>query len=653
MSIEKIFNKDQLALYTKINERVIKEEATLKQAFNIDYSYDMSANAYYFYPMLFFNKEIDLPEVELIEFIVAGVMYYEFIIAFDRKMDMQSSCDIGALFYHSMLSQRSIELLSDLFGDKAEFYFEHMHRYTREYIEAVCLEKRNPEYYKDAELRMKVLKGKSAVAKCFSAGVAILSNNTDEIAVMDEFQDYFNMAFQLFDDFKDIKEDIRINKKTWVNAEFFDSEEKKVYEQLFYSGKLFDIFKQIVFYCNKSLSLAGKYPAWIKNVRCFLEKVNHIYEDLCEKRIGMVEMDQLHDIHTCIEKMIGFFKKTYINDRFTEAEHYMNFPHEDGYCSKVEQIGNIFVKTEIINLLCSCNADDEFFEDVRAQWSKELWKYKTEWFEYGWSYFPDLLELAPDVDDLAEIMRLYKNDDSTRKYMIECINFVVNNCIKKDGSIDTWMISKDNLSEYELRAKREANLRWQIRQDIEVTANFLYSLSFYKDDIQDYGEICRNGYEYLISKKSGNGLWKSTWYTGDLYGTYMCMNFFRSLGDKTEDIKGISKAVSDCFDESGKYIYSDNLNDLALALIIIMETRDLNENKEKVRIILMNAKEYIPSVINDSGFSCAMPFISLGSIKYHGTVNGKKVEYCYENTFESQLLTSSLVLKCISELEKC
>ena len=652
MSIEKIFSKDQLALYTKINEKVIHEESELKQAFEIDYSSDMSTNVYYFYPMMFFNSEISLPEDKLIEFILAGVMYYEFIIAFDRKLDGQSSCDIGTLFYHSMMAQRSIEILSRLFDDKSKLYFECMHKYTREYIEAVCLEKNSPEYYKDPELRIKVMKGKSAVAKCFSAGIAILSDNVDEIAVMDEFQDNFNLAFQLFDDFKDIKEDIKSNKKTWVNAECFDSEENKIYEHLFSSGKLLEIFKQVVFYCNKSISLAGKYPAWIRNVRCFLGKVNHLFEDLCGRHVGMIDINQQRDIRICYEKMIEFFKKSYINDRFTESEHYMNFPHEDGYCSKVEQVGNIFIKTELINILCSCNADKEFFEGARAQWAEELWKYKTKYFECGWSYFPELLELAPDVDDLAEIMRLYKNDESAREYMIECINFVINNCIKKDGSVDTWMISKDNLSENEIIAKREANLRWQIRQDIEVAANFFYSLSFYKEYIPEYENICSKGYEYILSKKSENGLWKSTWYTGDLYCTYMCMNFFKSLGSKTADLKDMAKAVSDCFDESGEYTYSDNLNDLSLALIIIMGTTDFNEDKGKVKNIIIKAKEYLPAVIDKSGFCCAMPFISLGTIKYYGKVNGKNVEYSYENVFESQLLTSSLVLKCLSELVK-
>lgn len=273
MGIETIFSKEQLALYPKINAKVLSEEEGLKRAFNIDYSYDMSDNAYYFFPMLFFNTKMNLPESELIEFISAGVMYYEYVIAFDRKFDTQSSCDIGALFYHSMLSQRSIEKLSNLFGDKSDLYFEYMHRYALEYIEAIIIEKTQPDYYNDIELRKKVLMGKSAVAKCFSTGVAILSNQNDEIAIIDEFQDYFNFAYQLFDDFKDIKEDIKSNKRTWVNSDCFDAKDNKVYEQLFYSGKLFDVFKQIVYYCNKSISLAGKYPTWIKNVRCFLEKV--------------------------------------------------------------------------------------------------------------------------------------------------------------------------------------------------------------------------------------------------------------------------------------------------------------------------------------------------------------------------------------------
>lgn len=651
MGIENIFNKKQLSLFPKIRTKIQNEEEKLQKAFKFNYSSDNSTNVYYFFPMLFFNSQINLPEDTLIEYISAGIMYYEYIIAFDRKLDEQSTNDIGTLFYFSLLSQRSIEKLGNLFGDKSNLYFGYMHRYVLEYTEAIIIEKNDPNYYNDAKLRNKVLKGKAAIAKCFSTGVAILSNQNDEIAILDELQDYFNIAYQLFDDFKDIKEDIKSNQKNWINADCFNVKDNKVYEQLFHSGKLSEIFEQIVFYCNKSISLAGKYPIWIKNVRCFLEKVNRMYEDLTGNHIGIITMNVNSNISACKEKMIDFFKKVYINDRFAEASHYMNFRHEDGYCSKVEQTGNIFVKTELINILCSCN-NDIFFSDVRTQWQSELWNYKTRWFKCGWSYFPNLLELAPDVDDLAEIMRLYSNDEVARNYMIECINFVINNCIRENGSIDTWMISKENLNEYETRAKKEAELRWQIRQDIEVVANFLYSLSFYKNDISNYHEICQKGYEYLISQKSKEGIWKSTWYFGNLYGTYMCMNFFKTLGDKTEDLKEIVRTILQCFNESGEYIYSGNLNDYALAIIIILETINFAENLDMVKKIISTAQKFFPTVIDDTGFCCAMPFIRLGTIKLFGKVNGKEVEYIYDNLFESQLLTSSLVLKCITELEK-
>jgi len=57
--------------------------------------------------------------------------------------------------------------------------------------------------------------------------------------------------------------------------------------------------------------------------------------------------------------------------------------------------------------------------------------------------------------------------------------------------------------------------------DVEVVANFLYALFLY--DGEKYFGAIKKGVDYLISEQNIDGSWKSRWYYGKYYGTYVCL----------------------------------------------------------------------------------------------------------------------------------
>ena len=223
-------------------------------------------------------------------------------------------------------------------------------------------------------------------------------------------------------------------------------------------------------------------------------------------------------------------------------------------------------------------------------------------------------------------------------------------CINLDGSIDTWMLSKDNASEAEKYAREFAKKRWKIRQDPEVTANFLYSLSFYKDKVKDYERIIEKGLKYLLECRSENGFWSSSWYCGDMYGTYVCTRCFKEFDETGEVINSILTAVLSVFSDNGRCKEEMPLTDYLFAILIIIELYNLEYSekyKDKMVLIFRRFIERINIEIdNEIGFLPSSAFIKVAEIVYK---NNDK-EYKYDLTYESILITTALGLKCCNRI---
>lgn len=648
MRIGEVFTTNQLEIYPKIMSKLKEDGEYWDETFGVQTKTHL--NAYYMYPFLFMKDSMGITDMDITDLAVAGINYYNYIIAFDRKIDNETKNDAWVLLYFSLRAQDSIICLNKLLGEHAEIYFKYMKKYTGEYIHAVALE--NSDEILNIEKYQVIARGKSAISKCFATAIALMSEQDSEIERIELFQDYFNEAYQTFDDFKDIKDDIKTGRKNWIISLLGKKTNGNVYEELYRSGNLKTIFEKIIYNCNKSIAISGEYPGWIKNVRYFMNKVNRIYKDITGNYLGIVFIDKHTDLNQKYKLVYEYLISTYGYTKFLETNHYMNFHKEDGYQGEPEQVGSVFGKTFLINLLTEISSD-AMMQQMKEEWKGEIFTYRTKWFRFGWCYFPQLIELAPDVDTLSEIMRLFynsSNDEVLEDYLLQCIQFVNDNCTKEDGSINTWMISEKNRNNIEEKAKKIADQKWKIRQDTEVTANYLYSLSFYKNKVKNYNKIVERGYAYILSKRSENGLWKSSWYNGDLYGTYVCMRFLINNNSNDLEITKLSKDILKCFNKSGIYIYSDNLNDYALAIIIIANVYQHIKDEPVTSKIITRAKECLPMAINNEGFCCANPFIKMGSIKQRGGLGDKQFEFTYDFTYESLLITTGLVYKSINLL---
>src|SRR6185369_3155358 len=98
----------------------------------------------------------------------------------------------------------------------------------------------------------------------------------------------------------------------------------------------------------------------------------------------------------------------------------------------------------------------------------------------GWKYFPELRELPPDADDLAQIMHVlhrWGRRDAIDAYCTRPLEVVLNDNSHPDGSFETWIVPKSNRSGDEDLQERWIEMAWGSGPDAEVMANLLYALA--------------------------------------------------------------------------------------------------------------------------------------------------------------------------------
>jgi hypothetical protein len=156
-----------------------------------------------------------------------------------------------------------------------------------------------------------------------------------------------------------------------------------------------------------------------------------------------------------------------------------------------------------------------------------------------WSYFPTVKEVAPDADDLGQIMQVFIKHNCKKEiedYCLLGVKILIEDCYDNEtGGIGTWIIPKENLTETQKIQKNFNDNKWGSGPDIDVMANFLYALCLY--DYKNYKKVIENGTKYIYSKIEKSCFWNSRWYYGWQYGTMICVRLGNELIKKNEKLK--------------------------------------------------------------------------------------------------------------------
>lgn len=249
----------------------------------------------------------------------------------------------------------------------------------------------------------------------------------------------------------------------------------------------------------------------------------------------------------------------------------------------------------------------------------------------GWSYFPTVQEIAADIDDLGQIIQLFvlsKKQQFIDDYCLNAISIALSERILDNGGIETWIIPKENQTQVQKRQEHFNTSKWGKGPDVEVVANFAYSLAIL--DKAKYDDVIKRTISYVAEHQNDKGFWGSRWYYGNYYGTYVCLRLLKlSEKDHSNEIKKALEYLVESQNNDGGFSIEQNKasDPLSTALAILVLKLFCDKNHQ----IIEKAVIYLTSLQNGDGSWKAVDFIKP---KVH-------------EPYKSKTLTTAYVLKSL------
>jgi squalene-hopene/tetraprenyl-beta-curcumene cyclase len=221
--------------------------------------------------------------------------------------------------------------------------------------------------------------------------------------------------------------------------------------------------------------------------------------------------------------------------QFAEVRHRMRFSRAAGFTgSSEDQTGDIFARATLANLfldIAQLLQSPQTAASLRAGAVREA--------EYvagarvtdragGWSYFPDLPELPPDVDSLAAALSLFARIAPGSAPLCRVPVDLVLAGADPDGSFETWIVAASDAPANRARMEWAIQNCWGTGADPDVLAHFYYALWLW--DPQRYAAAIARGAAKVLDMQQPDGSWCAAWYAGPAYGTAMAVRLLRAAG---------------------------------------------------------------------------------------------------------------------------
>jgi squalene-hopene/tetraprenyl-beta-curcumene cyclase len=509
---------------------------------------------YDFYPFLFHRAFPSVPEEAVRKLALAGRLFFSSLLLFDRLMDRTSPAHLATedgLRIQALRFEADL-VLHELFPADSPFW-NHFQGLISAYA-AACLEEQSfatgarpwQEYDEATALRIAV--GKNGVARAAVAGLCALAGDMDLMPRLTESIDGFNVAFQMLDDLKDCREDLRARIPSLLLSRVVGNWAETKAEERWIEGCIREVYYQG--HARYVLDLALESLQRAKSIVADLpllewQSVISDLEARCRDFLPDMEQILMRNRSRARERPpfelhlppaenpwqgVAWDALRFVVRQwklgFGEARHLLRFKKEEalGLAAQLQH-GDTFQRALIADVLCDADEVlDGRLRPVIDQECEYLLSQRSTTGIGGWSYFPNMPELAPDADDLAQVMQVLlraERSADVRKYCERPLQVLLEENAHPDGAFETWIIPAATRTPGQEIQDQYARLAWGTGADTEVVANLLYALSLYDPD--RFQETIDRGVSFLESRQHPEGYWQSSWYHGPFYGTYVCL----------------------------------------------------------------------------------------------------------------------------------
>lgn len=642
-------------IYMSIEKR-IQNENLPAQSFGL----------YHLYPYLFSDEFPDVPLKTMNEISKASILCVDYILYYDRLMDLQNNIDRDIIFQKTYIHEYYIKILIRLFGNDKNFW-NHYERYFDEYVSAVQKEqdehfgKLSDYTYEDFKM---IACGKSALAKFPVAALACLTNKESVLKELEEALDLFAQAFQLYDDLKDWKDDLLEKRYSWMLSKIIiennfqnDIALENVANVLFEKHYDIRVLAKVNELCEESMLTARKNRNWIRYVKTFQMKVMHLMYDMLNIRevnlisstyeIWSPQKEELQLSRQLLKKAISesieFIKRQKENE-FAELTHWMAFPHEHGYTAKEEcQECKVFWLALAVNLLKQLEKVDSNHSFDFEKELETIKKLKSKTFSYGWSYAGDVPELPPDLDTLSELLKLsyYSNDNNFYLELSKSIEKMLAAGTDTFRGFSTYIIENDKLinqKSYEMSYSI-----FGMVPAVEVNANFAIALALH--DKEKYQKVLNDIYLWICSKQKKEGYWDSTYYLGNYYAGYLTVDLCNKMGDPNEVCKLYKNYIISSQNENGSWGENNgNTLDTALAILALLKMEREESDMSQLKSILKKGICYLISARKGKAYWNSCDFMAFGT--------GKKAASHQMMRYRSAIITTIFITLALLKADK-
>ena len=512
------------------------------------------------YPFLFQGLFPSIDKDNLHSFAVAGRLFAASIFIHDSIIDKDTNdIRVERMFEPLVMQWEAHAGLQKLFSSNSLFW-GRFRLFYKEHIEACVLEKsfikKEWSGFSD-EIGREIAVKKNGLARAVIAGLVDLDKNDSLYLPLTDSVNNFNIACQLLDDLIDWKTDLENSRPSMLLADVIRKNgalkvkdapnptdlHNSFAKEIYYNGIAANSINKALAYIDKSQrilnDLEAKQTGWFNvNIKT-KKKLGELLADIDNivtaniKRVKTqpkfsLDLGNTKNLH----KSLAQYALTFLIDQwkkgFGELRHIMCLSINEGF-SKTSgsdyKYGDVFQRALILDSFCC--AEKKLDVDLTPVIDYEV--------EYligqrsldgvgGWRYFPDVLEIAPDVDDLGQIIQalvLAQRKNLIRTYCEQPIKAALEDNLRPDGSIETWIVPKKGRTALQEMQHKYNMEKWGTGPDPEVTANFFYAINLY--DRSRFNSKCNKVIPYLENSQNQNGFWKSRWYYGEFYGTYVCM----------------------------------------------------------------------------------------------------------------------------------
>lgn len=618
---------------------------------------DKSPSFYKHYPRLFANYFNKVAEDQVDILSRAGYNYYHSVLCLDTIIDDGNFEEIPKMI---TLQEECIKLMTSVFGLESQFW-SFWNQRKIEYFEAVKIEKSLSNFDSiDFEIYQDLADKKSAFGKVAIDSLFIIQGKKDN----DIYQKlllshkYFSTGFQLYDDVKDFKEDFDKGQFNYaieqlrkeVNFDQYENNIKILNKLLFIKEIGQEILAKSISQFERAIKILyklGVKSEWLKTVLDMKVAIVN-YLDITNGYLATIKAKlELTNQQACIYPFFDFnrieenviknslaFIKSDFHQNYTDLKHIMYLGKLEGFDNhNTIHISDTFQRALInecfITIVGAYDLDVSNFLKNECQYLIGLRNKDT---IGGWSYFPSVQEIAADIDDLGQIIQLFvlsANQQFVDDYCYKAISIAIKERMLENGGIETWIIPAQNQTKTQKRQEHFNATKWGKGPDVEVVANFAYSLAIL--DKEKYADVIKKTISYVIRKQDYRGCWESRWYYGNYYGTYVCLRLLKVF-EKEDHSKEIQKAlnyITSSQNRDGGFSIDQNKpsDPLSTSLAILGVKLFYDKNHEMIEKAVL----YLTSNQNGDGSWRAVDFIKP---KVH-------------EPYKSKTLTTAYVLKAL------